>query len=192
MLAAGAVDDAQEAVDELHRAAATASTTTLTAAADQAFAEVALARGNPEDALPSLRRAADVWRRLGAPYDLAKVLLLLARASRALGDEEVAQIELESAREILQRLGAQPDLDEVSRLLRPASPPHGLSPREIEVLRLVAAGRTNRAIAAALFLSERTVHRHVSNIFEKLGVASRTEAAAFAAEHDLLSTARGT
>jgi DNA-binding CsgD family transcriptional regulator len=192
MLAAGAVDEAQESVDELQRAAAAASTSTLTAVADHAFAELALGRGNPEAALPALRRSADVWRRLGAPYDLAKDLLLLGSACRALGDEEAAQMEFEAAREILRRLGAQPDLDEVSRLLRPASPPHGLSPREIEVLRLVAAGRTNRAIAAALFLSERTVHRHVSNIFEKLGVASRTEAAAFAAEHDLLSTARGT
>ena len=113
--------------------------------------------------------------------------MLIARACRALGDEEGARLELESARELLAELGAIPEPRDLESLLESVGPtPGGLSEREIEVLRLVAAGMTNHAIATQLYISERTVHRHVSNIFAKIGVKSRTAAAAYAVQRGLL------
>jgi len=113
--------------------------------------------------------------------------MLIARACRALGDEEGAQLELESARELFAELGAIPELRDVESLLEPGGPtPGGLSEREIEVLRPVAAGMTNHAISTHLYISERTVHRHVSNILAKIGVNSRTAAAASAVQRGLL------
>jgi DNA-binding NarL/FixJ family response regulator len=97
-------------------------------------------------------------------------------------------LELESAKQLFAELGAIPELRDVQAILEPVGPaPGGLSEREIEVLRLVAAGMTNHAIAAQLYISERTVHRHVSNIFTKIGVNSRTAAAAYAAQRGLLT-----
>ncbi len=121
---------------------------------------------------------------------MATLSVLIALACRSIGDEEAARLELESARAIFTRLGARPDLRRVETLLRPAQPAgaYGLTPREIEVLRLVAAGKTNHAIASELFLSERTVHRHVTNIFDKLGVRSRTAAASYAIQHHIVAT----
>jgi DNA-binding NarL/FixJ family response regulator len=113
--------------------------------------------------------------------------VLIALACRAVGDEEGARLELELVRESFARLGARRDLDAIDALVVSSSPSHGLSPRELQVLQLVAAGKTNRAIASELFLSERTVHRHVSSIFDKLGVRSRAEAATYAVEHQLLN-----
>ena len=113
--------------------------------------------------------------------------MLIARACRALGDEEGARLELESTRELFTEIGAIPDLRQADSLLASDGPaPGGLSEREIEVLRLVAAGMTNRAIAARLYISERTVHRHISNIFGRIGVSSRAAAAAYAVQHRLL------
>ena len=149
--------------------------------------EVALAAGRPEAALPHLRRCADTLRLLSAPYETARTGMLIARACRALGDEEGAQLELESARELFAELGTIPELRDVESLRRSVGQaPGGLSGREIEVLRLVAAGMTNHAIATQLYISERTVHRHVSNIFVKIGVNSRTAAAAYAVQRGLL------
>jgi DNA-binding NarL/FixJ family response regulator len=109
------------------------------------------------------------------------------QACRALGDEEGAQLELAAARETFAFLGAEPDMRDVDALVRrDGAPRGGLSDREVEVLRLVAVGKTNAAIASQLFISERTVHRHVSNIFAKLGVSSRTAAAAYAVEHRIV------
>ena len=135
-------------------------------------------------ALVALRDAAARWQALQAPYEAARSRELLGLACRALGDEDAAALELEAAREAFGRLGAVQDRARVDALVRDA--PHGLSERELQVLRLLAAGETNRAIAAALVLSERTIERHVSNIFAKLGVSSRTAAAAFAYEHGLV------
>ncbi len=112
--------------------------------------------------------------------------MLIAHSCRALGDEEGARLELESARESFTQLGARRDLYAVDALLSSSPPGRGLSARELQVLQLVAAGKTNRSIASELFLSERTVHRHVSSIFDKLGVHSRAEAATYAVEHRLL------
>jgi DNA-binding NarL/FixJ family response regulator len=127
-----------------------------------------------------------LWRELEAPYQVARVRLLIAVACRELGDGATAELEFEAARSALEGLGARPDLERLARRLAGSSRPEGpLSRREREVLALVAAGKTNRAIAAQLFISEKTVARHVSNIFTKLGLSSRTEATAYAYKHGL-------
>ena len=131
-----------------------------------------------------LRGAHRSWRELDAPHQAARVRLLIGLACRELGDAASAELEFEAARGTLERLGAGPDLDRLARLVG-THRSGGLSPRESEVLMLVAAGRTNRAIATELFISEKTVARHVSNIFTKLGISSRAEAAAFAFKHGL-------
>ena len=147
---------------------------------------VELAADDPAGALPFLRKAGQVWARASAPYDAARVGVLRGRALARLGDADASRRELEAARDCFRRLGARPAADAVSALLAPASSPAGLTPREVEVLRLVATGRTNPQIAAGLVLSEKTVARHLSNIFTKLEVGSRTAAAAYAYEHGLM------
>ncbi|WP_052436397.1 LuxR family transcriptional regulator [Georgenia sp. SUBG003] len=144
-------------------------------------AQLDLAAGRPVDAPPRLRTAIRTWLRIGAPYEEARARVLLARACALLGDAETSQRETGVAREIFERLGADPDLRSLdgSRLL---------TERETEVLSLVVTGATNRAIAAELVLSERTVDRHVSNIFAKLGVSSRAAATARALELQLVPT----
>jgi len=185
-LAAGAMEEAERALIELGHLARNMGSSALDAEFARAQGEFALAGGHPEAALPELRRSADAWRQLGAPYETARTCVLIAHSCRVLGDEEGAQLELESARESFAQLGARRDRHAVDALLDTSSPGHGLSARELQVLQLVAAGKTNRSIASELFLSERTVHRHVSSIFDKLGVRSRTEAATYAVEHHLL------
>jgi len=146
---------------------------------------VALAAGDAPAALGSLRRATDLWRKLEVPYEVARARLLLGLACRAFGDDDGGGLELDAARAVFAQLGAAPDLARLDSLSRPA-PTHGLSARELQVLRLVAAGKTNKAIATELFLSERTIDRHVSNIFNKLDVATRAAATAYAYEHNLI------
>ena len=142
----------------------------------------------PAAALVSLRESARIWQELDAPYELARSRVLIASACGALGDDEAAELELETAREAFERLGAGPDLAGLAS--RPEAPAtaerHGLSPRELEVFGHLAAGKTNSAIATELVVSERTVDRHVSNIFAKLGVGTRAAATAYAYEHGLL------
>jgi DNA-binding NarL/FixJ family response regulator len=146
-----------------------------------------LAEGDAAGALASLRHAGETWQRLGAPYEAARVRELVGLACRALGDEDTAALELRAAGAAYAELGARPDLVRIGSLAeRAPRDTQGLTGRELEVLRLVAAGETNKAIAAELVLSERTVDRHVSNIFAKLGVSSRTAATAHAYEHELL------
>jgi len=148
---------------------------------------VELAAGDAEAALLTLRQALQVWQELGAPYEAARARVLVAAACRALEDEDTARLELEAAHATFEVLAALPDLRRVDALTRlEGDDAHGLSRRELEVLRLVAAGLTNREIAATLVLSEHTVARHVQNIFGKLRVSSRTAATAFAFEHDLV------
>jgi DNA-binding NarL/FixJ family response regulator len=129
-----------------------------------------------------------MWQELEAPYDAARARVLLGLACRALGDEDAATLELEAARDAFAQLGAAPDLDRIESLARrtESSDMHGLTARELQVLRLVAAGKSNRDIASALVISEHTVARHLQNIFSKLGLSSRTAATAFAFEHDLV------
>jgi len=145
---------------------------------------VALAAGNAHAALVALREAHQTWLDLDAPYEVARTRALLARACSELGDAEAARLELEAACAIFRKLGAAPDL---ARVEPPADgDSHGLSGRELEVLRLVAAGKSNREIAGELVISEHTVARHVQNIYRKLRLSSRAAATAFAFEHDLV------
>jgi DNA-binding NarL/FixJ family response regulator len=145
-----------------------------------------LAAGDARSALVSLRQAGETWQELGAPYDAARARVLVAEACRALGDGDTAALELEAARKVFAELGAAPDLARLDSTARRAPRAFGLTPRQMEVLRLVAAGRSNREIAASLVISEHTVARHIQNIFATLGVSSRTAASAFAFEHDLV------
>ena len=121
-----------------------------------------------------------------SPYEGARVRLLTGRALLEVGDVESARNELRAAYTTFRELGARPAVEEAERLLRPAAHPAGLTGRELEVLRLVASGRSNTQIAAVLVISEKTVARHLSNIFTKLDVRTRTAAAAFAFEHRLV------
>ena len=182
----GDIDAARQATAELAGIAAVYTTPGVQAELAAARGAVALSDGDPATALPLLRSAARCWREIDAPHAVATVSVLIGLACRAVGDEDAAEVELESARSTFARLGAHPDVHRVEELLHstPASGP--LSAREIEVLKLVAAGKTNHAIAAELFVSERTVHRHISNIFDKLGVHSRTAAASYAIQHHLV------
>jgi DNA-binding NarL/FixJ family response regulator len=186
MLAAGDIDSARQATAELAGIAAVYPTAGVQAELAAARGAVALSEGDPAAALPLLRSASQAWREIDVPHAVATVSVLLGLACRAVGDKDAAQLELESARSTFIRLGARPDLQRAEELLRPAEVPGPLSAREIEVLRLVAAGKTNHAIATELFVSERTVHRHVSNIFDKLGVRSRAAAASYAIQHHLV------
>jgi DNA-binding CsgD family transcriptional regulator len=187
-LAVGDVAAAGVAADELAHMAARLPAPLLQALADTARGAVRLAEGDATAALDALRRACATWQALEAPYDAARTRVLLALACRRLGDPETAGFELDAARWAFEQLGALPDAVRVDALSaeRQARSDHGLTPRELEVLRLVAAGQTNKAIAAQLFISERTVERHVSNIFLKLGVSSRSGATASAYEHGLV------
>ena len=186
---AAEIAGARAAADELAGLAAMRGTPLLRASAAQAMGAVHLAEGNARGALGSLREAFALWRDLDAPYDAARARVLIARACRALDDAETASLELESARLAFVELGAMHDVAAIAALERAlASAPADdeLTPREREVLRLVATGKTNRAIAGALGISEKTIARHVSNIFTKLGLASRAAATAYAYEHGLL------
>ena len=187
MLAAGRVEEATEALADLERLAETYRTEVLTATVAEGRGAIALTRGDTDAALLALRAAWHAWQALGAPYESARVREWIAAACRAAGDDATAELELGAARATYLRLGAAPD---VARLDAVASgvdrDRHGLTRRELEVLRLLAAGSTNRAIAEALSISNRTVDRHVSNIFDKLGVSSRAAATATAYERDLL------
>jgi ATP/maltotriose-dependent transcriptional regulator MalT len=184
MLAAGAEDEARRASGELEEIAAGSGRPMLEAIAAHVRGVVELGDGAAQAALPPLRRAAELWRELNAPYELARVRTLVGLACRELGDSDTAALELDAARSAFAQLGAGPDLARLDSLTHAA--PHGLSARELEVLRHVASGKTNRQIAEELVVSEHTVARHMQNIFAKLGVSSRTAATAFAFEHRLV------
>jgi ATP/maltotriose-dependent transcriptional regulator MalT len=186
MLAAGELEEARNAHRELEQTCAECESDMLRAMLAATRGAVELAAGETADALVSLRRAAQAWQELEAPYEAARARVLVGVACRELGDEEAFGLELEAARSAFEELGATPDLAAVDALEGKAAGAHGLTARELEVLRLLATGKSNREIASALVISEHTVARHVQNILRKLGVASRTAASAFAFEHDLV------
>jgi DNA-binding CsgD family transcriptional regulator len=183
-LAAGDVALAQASAQEVDATAEAFDSPGLRAAGRRGVGAVALARGESVTALGALRQACSLWSELDAPYEVARTRMLLAQAYRALDDNDAAERERTAARACFERLGARADL----ATFEPPSAPGGLSGREVEVLRLIAAGKTNRDIAGALFLSEKTIARHVSNIFDKLGVPSRSAATAYAFEHGIVGT----
>ena len=201
-LAAGDVAGARAAADDLQEMARAAATPYLDAVAGSTEGLALLAEGDARAALSVLRSAWRGWQDLGAPYEAARVRVAVAQACRQLGDADTAEMELDAARWVFERLGALPDVRRVEGLASPPRPgapgalgapgatggtlPGGLTGREVEVLRLVATGRTNRQIAEELVISDKTVARHVSNIFTKLAVRSRAAATAYAYEHDLV------
>jgi DNA-binding NarL/FixJ family response regulator len=178
-VASGRLEEAKAAASELAETTVTYATSGLEAMAVAARGAVLLAEGSTEEALPLLRDACRRWHELGAAYYAAGTRVLLAQAYRSLGDEVAGEAEAAQAEATYVRLGAH----------RPVPrPPDGLSQRECEVLALVAEGRSNQEIGQALFISDRTVARHVTNIFHKIGVTSRTQAVRYAVEHRLTVT----
>jgi DNA-binding CsgD family transcriptional regulator len=187
MLATGDVEAASAAAEELAQMAGDRGALFLRAGAGQARGAVLLAGGDAQAALVALRQAWAAWQEIAAPYEAARVRVLIGAACRRLGDGDAAEMETDAACRVFRDLGAGPDLAraEASSRTAVATGPGALSPREAQVLRLLATGKTNRAIAAELFISERTVERHVSNIFAKLDVESRAGATAYAYQHRL-------
>ena len=186
MLAAGEADDARNACQELQALAEAFDTDVLRAIAAQAHGALALGHGDARTAVAPLRRAFELWKRLEAPYETARVRVLVGQACLALGDDEAAGLEFDAARAVFTQLGAQPDLARLGTAPTTTSPHGPLTAREVDVLRLIAAGHTNKALAGELRLSERTVERHVSNILNKLDVPSRAAATAYACDHKLI------
>jgi DNA-binding CsgD family transcriptional regulator len=188
MIASGDVPSARDGANELGQIAEFLDAAYLRAVAASAMGAVLLAKGDARSALPKLRLAGSAWRGLDAPYEAARVRVLISLACSALGDPETSSMELDCARSVFEQLGARPDIERLDVLLRRpyGQTPGGLTPREVEVLRLVASGKTNRAIARELGLSEKTVARHVHNSLTKIGVPSRAAATAYTYEHGLI------
>ncbi len=185
-LAAGSIETARSANQELEQIARDFATPMLSAVAETARGRLGLASANATDALEHLRRACTHWRDLKIPYEHARARVLLGVALRAADAEEDALLELRAARSAFEQLGASPEAASTAELLGETPElPNRLTPREAEVLRLVAAGDSNREIASILVISEHTVARHLQNMFTKLGVSSRSAATAFAFEHGL-------
>ncbi len=184
MLAAGELDDARTAAEELTDVAEASGLPLARARAADATGAVLLAAGSAAESLAALRRACAIWQELELPYDAARTRVCMGRALERLGDPEAARLELDAAREAFERLGARPDLD-TTGTAGPASS-GVLTPREVEVVRLVARGLSNRAVADELVLSEKTVARHLANVYTKLGLSSRSAATAYAYDHGLV------
>jgi DNA-binding CsgD family transcriptional regulator len=187
MLTMGDVEEARSARDELRDLAHAFDSDVLRAVVAQADGSIALAESRAREAIDPLRYAFERWENLEAPYEAARVRVLIGHACRALGDDEAAGLEYAAARAVFERLGAEPDragLDALKSAVDSAAT-GPLTARELEVLRMIATGRTNKEIADALHLSERTIDRHVSNILSKLDVPSRAAATAYAFHHKL-------
>jgi DNA-binding NarL/FixJ family response regulator len=183
-LAAGDIGAARRAQDELNALRRAWPTPLLVAVAGSCEARVLLAEGDAAGARAAVDAAQAAWAALAAPYEVARCRLVRGRILRELG-EPAASAELDAVRAALLELGARSGLAELS-VLTGERPPGALTDREVEVLRLVSTGLTNRGVATRLSLSEKTVARHLSNIFAKLGLSSRSAATAYAYENGLL------
>ena len=191
MLAIGSPDLARAACRELDEVTAHLGCEALDAMAAYSRGVTLLAEDQPHEALIELRRALSIWTELEAPYEMARVRSAIGLACRTVGDHDTAWLELEAARSAFTNLGAVTEVAHIASLLerhgdRTRATTHGLTGRELEVLRHIAGGKSNREIADALFISEHTVARHVQNIFAKLTVSSRAAATAFAFSHQLV------
>ena len=193
LLSSGDIGKARSVCDELQNIAERFPSDALLAISAQARAAVLLSEGGAATAVVLARQAWQLWTQIEAPYLGARARELVGMGCGALGDADGYRLELEAARTTFEQLGATPDAARIDALLAKArprthDPAHrsGLTARELEVLRLVAAGKTNRAIAGALRLSEKTIERHLSNMFQKLGVSTRSAATAYAYEHGLV------
>jgi len=186
-LAANDAAAARAAADELGQIAGGHRAPFLLALSDRANGAVLLAEQDADEALQALRKSWTIWCELEAPYEAARARVLIARACRKLGDEDAANVELAAARDVFEQLGAVTDLAGIDLLQKKTPNTSGpLTAREVEVIRLLAAGMTNRNMADKLGVSEKTVARHLSNIFTKLDLSSRTAAAAYAFRHKLV------
>ncbi len=188
LLAAGDLEHPGAAATELSEIARALGAPLLSATSAHATGAVLLAAGNIADASMSLRQAWDIWRDLEMPYEEAHTCLLIAAVCEQRGDQDGRRLELENARRLFRQLNAESCLARIAEQAKRGTrqPVGSLSEREVQVLRLLASGKTNRAIADELFISEKTVARHVSNIFDKLGVSSRTGATAWAFQHNVI------
>jgi DNA-binding CsgD family transcriptional regulator len=187
LIAVSDLPGARAAADELAALAACAPARYLETLSAQAHGSLQLAEADAHGSLPLLRRAWMGWQELEAPWEAARVRVLIGRACRALGDDDAAELEFDAARRVFARLGARPDAAAVAALQGTGtSGSAALTPRERQVITLVSAGKTNRAIASELAISERTVDRHVSNILTKLDLPSRTAATSYAHKQGLV------
>jgi ATP/maltotriose-dependent transcriptional regulator MalT len=188
LLAAGDLPAARDACRELEELAADLDSDVLDAMAAHARGAVRLTEGESHASLQPLRRASQCWQRIDAPYQAARTRVLIGLACHAVGDEDGMDLELEAARTSFERLEALPDLAQVDAIRQRARTAryHGLTRRELQVLRQLAVGKTNRDIATELSVSERTIDRHVSNIFSKLAVRSRSAATSYAYRNELI------
>jgi DNA-binding CsgD family transcriptional regulator len=192
-IAAGALDAARASVEELEAVASAYETELLHATATTARGRLLLAERDGRSACATLRTAVEHWQALGVPYEIATTRTLLGQALRELGDDESATGSFAAAEALFEQIGARIEArhtHDSSVAGRTVDAPAGLTAREVEVLVLIAAGHTNKQIAAELFLSEKTVSRHLSNIFAKIGVTSRSAATAFAFEQGLVTGRR--
>jgi ATP/maltotriose-dependent transcriptional regulator MalT len=194
-VAADDLDAARSAADDLDRVARVYDSGLLRATAATSRGRLLLAEGDLADATASLRTALQRWRALGVPYEVATTQVLLGEAARRAGDDDEAGACFTAAGAAFEQLGAALDAARLEPRPdtgpTPAAAAGGLTDREVELLRLVASGQTNRAIAAEMFVSEKTVERHLSNVFRKLGVSSRAAATAQAVRLGVVDASGG-
>lgn len=186
MLSARDSESAAQGAEELGTIASALESPLLRAAAAQAQGAVQLYHGDARAALALLRQASHAWYDLDVPYEAARTGILTAIAYQRMDDQDTAQLERDAASRALQQLGATAEAERIQARFPSPSTPGGLTERERQVLVLVSAGKTNRAIATTLGISEKTVARHLSNIFTKLDLSSRAGATAYAYEHGLM------